>query len=415
MVRESPAVILYDISGSAIGTVSESGIYRLQAQVTGAAPSGAAAVGNPVLIAGLNGSNVQTLKTNADGYLLADVGEISVSATNPSVSLTGSPIPTSAGFIAGTDGTNLRGIRVASDGTIRVDPTGTTTQPVSGTVTANAGTGTFAVSAASLPLPSGAATEITLATLLSETTFTNRTPTIGQKTMAGSAPVTIASDQGALAVSGTFFQATQPVSAAALPLPAGAATEATLALIKAKTDNLDVALSTRAVTGLTDTQLRASPVPVSGSFYQATQPVSGTVTANAGSGTFAISAVDLPLPSGAATEATLATRLAEATFTSRINTLGQKSMAASTPVVIASNQSAIPVTVVSGEASASNLKVAYDIGETVIYIGTAELASSTASAVWTIKRTILVDGLPTFVQWSDATAIWDDRVTESYT
>lgn len=64
-------------------------------------------------------------------------------------------------------------------------------------------------------------------------------------------------------VSGTFFQATQPVSAAALPLPSGASTEATLALIKAKTDNLDVALSTRAVTGLTDAQARATPLPVS--------------------------------------------------------------------------------------------------------------------------------------------------------
>lgn len=67
------------------------------------------------------------------------------------------------------------------------------------------------------------------------------------------------------------------------------ATQTTLALIKAKTDNIDVALSTRtkpadqqhvivdssasiAVTGpLTDTQLRATPVPVS-----------GTVTANTG-------------------------------------------------------------------------------------------------------------------------------------
>lgn len=39
---------------------------------------------------------------------------------------------------------------------------------------------------------------------------------------------------------------TQPISAVALPLPAGASTEATLLLIKAKTDNLDIALSTRA-------------------------------------------------------------------------------------------------------------------------------------------------------------------------
>lgn len=37
---------------------------------------------------------------------------------------------------------------------------------------------------------------------------------------------------GALPVSGTFFQATQPVSAAALPLPTGAATDATLAALQ---------------------------------------------------------------------------------------------------------------------------------------------------------------------------------------
>lgn len=66
-----------------------------------------------------------------------------------------------------------------------------------------------------------------------------------------------------------------------------------------------------------------------------------------------ISAVSLPLPTGAATEATLATRASEATvatlltttaFQARINTLGQKTMANSTPVVIASDQSSIPVT-----------------------------------------------------------------------
>jgi hypothetical protein len=68
-------------------------------------------------------------------------------------------------------------------------------------------------------------------------------------------------------VSGTFFQATQPISAVGLPLPTGAATEATLA----------------ALTPLTDTQLRATPVPVSGPLtdvqLRATPvPVSGTVT-----------------------------------------------------------------------------------------------------------------------------------------
>src|SRR5712691_9737658 len=72
---------------------------------------------------------------------------------------------------------------------------------------------------------------------------------------------------------------TQPVSAAALPLPAGASTEATLALIKAKTDNLDVALSTRTKPG--DTQGISGTVAVSN--FPATQPVS---------------AVALPLPAG---------------------------------------------------------------------------------------------------------------------
>ena len=59
---------------------------------------------------------------------------------------------------------------------------------------------------------------------------------LGQQLMAMSLPVTIASDQSPLAVTGTFWQATQPVSI-------------------------------------------ASPVPVTGTFWQTTQPVSGTVTA----------------------------------------------------------------------------------------------------------------------------------------
>jgi hypothetical protein len=62
-------------------------------------------------------------------------------------------------------------------------------------------------------------------------------------------------------VSGTFWQATQPVSIAGTVTVSGA---------------------------LTDTQLRATAVPVSGTFWQATQPVS---------------AASLPLPTGAATSA----------------------------------------------------------------------------------------------------------------
>lgn len=118
-----------------------------------------------------------------------------------------------------------------------------------------------------------------------------------------------------------------------------------------------------AVTGpLTDAQLRASAVPVSGTFFQATQPVSGTffqatqpvsLASTTITGSVAVtgpltdvqlrasavpvSAASLPLPTGASTETTLAA------INTKTPALGQALMAASEPVVIASNQSAIPV------------------------------------------------------------------------
>lgn len=56
------------------------------------------------------------------------------------------PANTKGLLLAGKEGSNSRFVRVASDGTVRTDPTGTTTQPISGTVVANAGTGPFPVS-----------------------------------------------------------------------------------------------------------------------------------------------------------------------------------------------------------------------------------------------------------------------------
>lgn len=126
------------------------------------------------------------------------------------------------------------------------------------------------VSASSLPLPSGAAT---LTEQQSQTTLLG---TIDADTGAiASSVASLDSKNPALVggrvpvdgsgvtqpVSGTFWQATQPVSIA----------------------------SSVAVTGpLTNAELRASAVPVSGTFFQATQPVS---------------AASLPLPTGAATDA----------------------------------------------------------------------------------------------------------------
>lgn len=157
--------------------------------------------------------------------------------------------------------------------------------------------------------------------------FERMPASLGQKLMTLSFPVVISSDQSTLPISGSVsvsnFPATQPVSAVNLDIRD---------LVFA-TDKVDVSGSTSVgVTGpLTDAQLRAVAVP--------------------------ISAASLPLPTGASTSALqttgntslanldvlLSTRLAEATFTGRINTLGQKASAASTPVVIASDQSSISV------------------------------------------------------------------------
>lgn len=161
-------------------------------------------------------------------------------------------------------------------------------------------------------------------------------------------------------VQGTFFQATQPVSAASLPLPTGASTETTLALIKAKTDNIDVVLSTRtkpadqqhvivdssatvAVTGpLTDAQLRATPVPVSGTVtatgpltdtqLRATPvPISGTVTANAGTN-LNTSALAL---SATQTDRTQKTQVTDGTRDGTVKAASTAAVAADTALVVA--------------------------------------------------------------------------------
>jgi len=78
---------------------------------------------------------------------------------------------------------NVAGTEIGTAGApVRVDPTGSTTQPVSGAVTANIGT---------------------VGTLLTEAAFQARVNTLGQKVMASSTPVVIASDQSAVPVSGT--------------------------------------------------------------------------------------------------------------------------------------------------------------------------------------------------------------------
>ena len=166
------------------------------------------------------------------------------------------------------------------------------------------------------------ATEATLAGLSA------KFGSLGQKAMTGSAPVVIASDQSAVPVSGPLTD-TQ-LRAAAVPV-SGPLTDSQLRATAVP------------VSGpLTDSQLRATAVPVSGPLTDtqlraAAVPVSGPLTdVQLRASAVPVSAASLPLPAGAATETTLAG------LSAKFGTLGQKLMAGSAPVVIASDQSAIP-------------------------------------------------------------------------
>lgn len=132
-----------------------------------------------------------------------------------------------------------------------------TAVPVSGTFWQ----ATQPVSAASLPLPTGAATQTTLAAI---ETALGATLTVDGSGVTQPVSGTV-SVSGSVAVTGTFWQATQPVSVASLPLPAGAATEATLGSIEAA--------------------------------------LGGTLTVDGSGVTQPVSAASLPLPTGAATSA----------------------------------------------------------------------------------------------------------------
>ena len=125
----------------------------------------------------------------------------------------------------------------------------------------------------------------------------SKTPALGQALAAASVPVVLTAAQISTltpqtnALTDTQLRASAvPVSAASLPLPTGAATEATLSTLSGKVPaNLTVTSTrllvdgsgvTQPVSGpLTDTQLRATPVPVSGT-VAATQ--SGTWTVQPG-------------------------------------------------------------------------------------------------------------------------------------
>jgi trimeric autotransporter adhesin len=252
-----------------------------------------------------------------------------------------------------TDGTNTATVKAANTAAVAATDTAL--------VVAVSPINSVAITAAALPLPTGAATETTLGTRLADSTFTGRINTLGQKTMVNSTPVVLASDQSTIPISGTVTITPSGTQTVTGTVTANIGTSGSLALDATLTGNNQrtrltdgtnlaavKAASTAAVTTDPALVVAISPNNSITIVPSGTQTVSGTVAVSSVSGTVTTSLASTTitssaLPTGAATETTLGTRLADSTFTGRINTQGQKTMAASTPVVLASDQSAVPV------------------------------------------------------------------------
>lgn len=175
------------------------------------------------------------------------------------------------------------------------------------------GGNSITVDAVSLPLPTGASTSALQTTgNTSVASIDTKTPPLGQTTMAASTPVVIASNQSTL-----------PISAASLPLPTGAATAALQT--QPGVDIGDVTINNASGASAVNIQDGGNSITVDGSVtvsgtVAATQSGVWTVqpgnTANTtawkvdGSAvTQPISAVSLPLPTGAATSANQTTEI----------------------------------------------------------------------------------------------------------
>lgn len=195
-------------------------------------------------------------------------------------------------------------------------------QTVNGTVTANIGT------------TNGLALDASLGTLdISVNTLLKPSSTLASVSNVGS----LTSITNPVAVTGTFFQATQPVSAATLPLPTGAATAALQTSGNASLSSIDSKLTspistsrTWALQSSTDSTTVTGSVSISGS---------PTVSVSNFPATQAISAASLPLPTGASTSALQTTgNNSLSSIDSKTPALGQALASSSVPVVLTAAQ-----------------------------------------------------------------------------
>lgn len=219
----------------------------------------------------LNSLGQKTMANSVPVVISSDQSPISITgsitATNSANGNTGSAVPAQATQVGGSDGVNLRALKVSSTGVVSVDGSATT-QPVSGTVTANAGTGNFTV-----VQPTGtnlhAVLDTTSTTAVTQATAANLNATVVQASGANlhvnvdSAPTTT--------VTGTVTanQGTSPWVTSVSNFPA------TQAVTQSGTWNVGLNAGANTIGKVDQGTGGASAWKVDGSAV--TQPVSGTV------------------------------------------------------------------------------------------------------------------------------------------
>lgn len=246
-----------------------------------------------------------------------------VTTTNSANGNTGSAVPAQATQIGGTDGTNLRGIKTDANGELQVD-------------------------VLSCALPTGAATDAQLVSLNSK--IPANITVSGSRLLVDNSGVTqpvsgSVSISGSVAVTGPLTDAqlratAVPVSAASLPLPTGAATESTLQGVA--TESTLQAVATESTLQSIDSELAGIGANVS------------TISAE-------VASIEGKTPA-----------------------LGQALMVASVPVVIASNQTAIPV---SGSFTAGKLSVVDLLDANILDTSSTNIPGSASSPVQVIAST----------------------------
>jgi hypothetical protein len=284
-------------------------------------------VANAWPVKNTDGTNVAAVKAAStaplatDPALVVTISPNSPSAGNPAAGATGAAVPASADYTGYNSGGNLVGVStanplpVAQQGTVTVSGTVTTTPPanastnvaqfggtnvVTGTGVGGAGIPRVTVSSDSVVGISGtvtvagtvtADTELPAAAALTDTNANPTTPMIGSATLAWDATnsvwrrVQVTAATGKLLVDGSTV--TQPVSGTVTANQGGAPWSQNLTQVagaavslgaKTSANSIPVVLASDEATlpvsiagtvtvtgGLTDTQLRASPVPVTGS------------------------------------------------------------------------------------------------------------------------------------------------------